>query len=154
MNATTILNETANRVWTGAWAGYAAAAWMLVFATLSFYWALGGTAGLNTVSPALQEITRQPWFVTVLWLTGILKIGVGLLALVRPWGRRIPRWLLLIAAWGTGALLLVHGGDFVIQSALTKTGLISFSDLAAWTAAHWQTFVWDRGGYSAASSSA
>lgn len=111
---------------------------MLVFAAMSFYWATGGTAGFNTVSSGLQQLAREPWFVTVLWFTGILKVIGGLfaLALVRPWGRRIPRRLLLIAAWGAGALLVFHGGDFVIQGALTESGIISISGPAAWTAAH------------------
>lgn len=55
-------------------------------------------------------------------------------------GQRIPRWLLLIVAWG--AVLNLHGGDFVIQGALTENGLIGISEPAAWTAAQWQTFVW------------
>jgi hypothetical protein len=116
---------------------------MVVFAAMSFYWATGGTVGLSTVSLG-QELAGEPWFITVLWLTGILKIVGGLLALalVHSWGQRIPRWLLLIAAWGTGALLIFHGGDFVIQGALTENGIISVSEPAAWTATHWQTFVW------------
>ncbi|WP_408960677.1 DUF3995 domain-containing protein [Natrinema sp. 74] len=116
---------------------------MFVFAAMSFYWALGGTIGLNTVSLG-QDVADESWFITALWLTGILKVGSGLLALalVQTWGQQIPRWLLLIAAWGVGAVLVIHGGDFVIQGALTETGLISFSSPAAWTSNHWQTFVW------------
>lgn len=131
------------QTWSPVWAGYAACAWMLVFAAMSFYWALGGTVGLGTVSLG-QELAGEPWFITVLWLTGILKIVCGLLALalVQPWGRRIPRRLLLIVAWGASALLILHGVDFVMQGAFTKTGVISLSAPAVWTTAHWQTFVW------------
>ncbi|WP_423746692.1 DUF3995 domain-containing protein [Haladaptatus sp. SPP-AMP-3] len=116
---------------------------MFVFAAMSFYWALGGTTGLNTVSLG-QEVAGESWFITALWLTGILKVGGGLLALalVQTWGQQIPRWLLLIAAWGVGAVLVIHGGDFVIQGALTETGLINLSSPTAWTSDHWQTFVW------------
>lgn len=131
------------RSWSPTWVGYTACAWMLVFAVMSFYWAVGGTAGLNTVSLG-QEFASESWFITALWLTGILKVVGGLLALalVQSWGRRLPRWLLLIAAWGTGALLLLHGGDFMIQGAITETGFISLSGPATWTPTHWQTFVW------------
>lgn len=129
---------------TPSWAGYAACAWMVVFAAMSFYWALGGTIGLRTVSPDLQELVHTPWFTTVFWLTGFLKLTGGLLALVlvRPWGRRIPRRLLLIAAWGVSAVLVLHGIDFVIQGALTESGLLGPAYPTAWTPAHWQTFVW------------
>jgi hypothetical protein len=37
------------------WAGYAAAGWALVFAVRSVYWALGGTVGLGTLSPGIQQ---------------------------------------------------------------------------------------------------
>lgn len=131
------------RAWSPVWAGYAACAWMLVFAAMSFYWALGGTAGLHTVSLG-QERAGESWFTSVLWFTGLLKVIGGLLALalVRSWGQRVPRMLLLTAAWGVSALLLLHGVDFVIQGALTETGIISIPTLTAWTAVHWQTFVW------------
>ena len=131
------------RSWSPTQIGYAASAWMFVFAAMSFYWALGGTTGLNTVSLG-QEAAGKSWFITVLWVTGILKVIGGLLALalIQPWGRRIPRLLLLIAAWSVGAVLVIHGGDFVIQGILTETGLISFSNPATWTSAHWQAFMW------------
>ncbi len=133
----------AGRAWSPAWAGYMGCAWMFVFAAMSFYWALGGTTGLNTVSLG-QELAGESWFIMVLWFTGFLKVIGGLLALalVRAWDRWIPRWLLLIAAWGVGVVLLLHGGDFMVQGALTETGIISFSGPATWTSAHWQTFVW------------
>lgn len=37
---------------------YAACGWAFVFAALSFYWALGGTAGAETVSPAIVQLAR------------------------------------------------------------------------------------------------
>jgi predicted lysophospholipase L1 biosynthesis ABC-type transport system permease subunit len=37
------------------WAGYAAAGWALVFAVRGVYWALGGTVGLGTLSPGIQQ---------------------------------------------------------------------------------------------------
>jgi hypothetical protein len=36
-------------------AGYAAAGWALVFAVRGIYWALGGTVGLGTLSPGIQQ---------------------------------------------------------------------------------------------------
>lgn len=131
------------RSWSPIWTGYAACAWMFMFAAMSFYWGLGGTAGLSTVALG-EELVGESWFITALWLTGVLKVFCGLLALalVQSWGQLIPHRLLLIAAWGVGVVLLLHGGDFVVQGALTETGIISFSGPATWTSAHWQTFVW------------
>ena len=40
------------------WAGYAACAWTFVFAAISFYWAAGGTAGLDTIGDGLEELGR------------------------------------------------------------------------------------------------
>jgi hypothetical protein len=44
------------------WAAYAACALALLYAVPSFYWALGGTAGLDTVGGAIEELgrTRHP----------------------------------------------------------------------------------------------
>ena len=99
----------------------------------------GTTEGASTTESGLRErlsLTSLP-LRHQLGLVGLLA-----LALVQSWGRRLPRWLLLIAAWGTGALLLLHGGDFMIQGAITETGFISLSGPATWTPTHWQTFVW------------
>jgi hypothetical protein len=101
------------------WAGgvaYAACGWAFVFAALSCYWALGGTAGAETISPAIVELARayDPLVYAPLWLSALIKIisGVVVLALIEPWGKRVPRQVLLLLAWGAGTLLFVHGGLF------------------------------------------
>jgi hypothetical protein len=35
--------------------------------------------------------------ITLVWVTGVLKVVAGLLALPRLWGRALPRWPLLAA---------------------------------------------------------
>jgi hypothetical protein len=55
-----------------------------VFAVPSFYWAAGGTGGLqSTVSPDLVRLAqdRVSWFITLLWITGSMKVFAGLVAL-------------------------------------------------------------------------
>jgi hypothetical protein len=49
----------------------------------SFYWALGGTAGLDTVGGAIEELarTRDPAGVALGLGAGLLKVAGGLLAL-------------------------------------------------------------------------
>lgn len=137
---------SAIRSWSPAWAGYAACIWAVVFATMSFYWAIGGTAGLDTLSPTIQKLARarDSQYIAIVWITGVLKlIGGGFaLSLVRPWGRKFPRWPLLIAAWGAAVVLLVHGADFMIRGVLWGTGLISVPDPVDSTVVLGYTFLW------------
>ena len=129
--------------WVGGVA-YAACGWAFVFAALSFYWALGGTAGSDTVSPAIVQLARAHvlWVIAALWISAILKVFSGFvaLALVQPWGRMVPRWILLILVWGAGTLLFVHGGLFFAVGVLALSGTIRVSTPA--TLLHWYTFLW------------
>jgi hypothetical protein len=92
-----------------AWAAYAACALAWLYAVPSVYWALGGTAGLDTVGGAVEQLgrTRDPAGIALGIGAGVLKVAGGLLALalVRPWGRVIPRRLLLGAAWAASTVL-------------------------------------------------
>jgi hypothetical protein len=62
-----------------AWAAYAACALALLSAVPSFYWALGGTAGLDTVGGAIEELarTRDPAGVALGIAAGVLKVAGG-----------------------------------------------------------------------------
>lgn len=90
-----------------AWAAYTACALAWLYAVPSFYWALGGTAGLHTLGGAIEELarTRDPAGVALGIGAGLLKVAGGLLALalVRPWGRAIPGRLLGDAGCAGGA---------------------------------------------------
>src|SRR5215217_6075192 len=92
---------------------YGACLLAAAYAVVSFYWAFGGMVGIGTLGGRLEELGRQgdP---AVLWLAGVagvLKVAgaVLALALVRPWGRVVPRWLLLGVA-RAGAAGRVGGG--------------------------------------------
>ncbi len=134
-------NSPAYRV---IWIAYGACGWAFLFAALSFYWALGGTAGADTISPAIAQLARAHvlWIFVVLWITAIIKVCSGFvaLALVQPWGKRIPQWVLLILVWGAGTLLFVHGGLFFVVGVLALSGAISVSTPV--TVLHWYTFLW------------
>ncbi len=128
------------------WPGFAAAAWGLVFALPSFYWAAGGTAGAaTTVAPALVELVRErvTWFMVVLWVTGLLKVVgalLGLALVVGSRGRRVNR-LLQLAAWGAGVLLVWHGGLFLGQGLLVQGGVVTIEpELLA--VSRWYTYLW------------
>jgi hypothetical protein len=123
---------------------YAACGWAFVFAALSVYWALGGTALSDSISPAIVQLARAhvPWVIAVLWITAILKVFIGFvaLALVQPWGKLVSRWILLILAWGAGTLFFVHGGLFFVVGVLALSGTIRVNTPE--TLLHWYTFLW------------
>jgi Protein of unknown function (DUF3995) len=52
--------------------------------------------------------------IAVVWVTVVLKaVGATFgLALVQPWGRRLPRWM-LTASWGATAVLVLYGALLV-----------------------------------------
>jgi Protein of unknown function (DUF3995) len=107
----------------------------LLSALPSFYWALGGTAGLDTVGGRIQELGRahDPKAVVLGAGAGVLKVAGGLLALAlaRPWGRAVPRRMLLGAAWAASLVLTGYGGLLVAVGTLVLTGVISPS--GRWT---------------------
>jgi hypothetical protein len=134
---------------SSVWAGYAACAWALVFAAMSFYWAVGGTFGIETQAESIQAAARDrdAEFVAVLWATGALKVaGAGLaLALVQQWGRMIPRRLLLVAAWVTSGGILLYGGlNFIVGVAVALLRAIDVVETPADTSAFWwHLLLWD-----------
>ena len=128
-------------------AAYAACALALLYAVPSFYWALGGTAGLDTVGGAIEQLgrSRDPAGVALGIGAGVLKVAGALLALalVRPWGRAIPRRLLLGAAWAASTVLTAYGGLLVAVGALVLTGLVSPAGPVDRTALRWHVLLWD-----------
>jgi len=132
---------------TTAWAAYGACALAWLYAVPSAYWALGGTVGLDTLGGAIEQLarTRDPAGIALGLGAGVLKVAGGLLALalVRPWGRAIPRRLLGGAAWATSVVLTCYGGLLVVVGALVLGGLISPSGPVDRRALRWHVFLWD-----------
>src|SRR5512133_1195651 len=130
-----------------AWAAYAAWALALLSAVPSFYWAAGGTIGLDTVGGAIEDLARarDPAGVALGIGAGILKVAGGLLALalVRPWGQRVPRRLLLGVAWAASVILMAYGGLLVAVGALVLAGAISPAGPVDRMALWWHVVLWD-----------
>ncbi|MFJ3934724.1 DUF3995 domain-containing protein [Streptomyces sp. NPDC090029] len=98
------------RTIAGVW-GRIACAWAVAFATLHFYWALGGDWGLRVSAGPLAE-ERPGWFVAVgLWGAGALCLVGGVLGwlLTRPHPRGLAGRLVKALGWGVCAVLLVRG---------------------------------------------
>ena len=124
---------------------YAAAAWSFVFAALSFYWALGGSFLVHTQSPQIVELTANPWFLAVVWLTGLLKVVAGFtaLSLVQRWGPRVPVWLRQTANWGIGLVLTFYGGANLAVRGLMALGMLGTPASMRSAAARWHLILWD-----------
>ena len=124
-------------------AAYAACAWALIFAVPSFVWAAGVDLGTETIAADVDAAgIADPMLLAV---TGVLKVLAGLvaLALVRPWGRRIPRRLLLVAAWGAAAFFLVYAVVNLVDHGLMEAGARSIPEELGADAVRWHLLLWD-----------
>jgi hypothetical protein len=117
-----------------AYAGVVAA---LVYAALKSAWGLGATVGITDVARFERFVGGFggfAWFAT--WGTVVLAVLAAglLLALVEPWGQRLPRRTLRAAAWLGAAVLAVPGFAGVAESVLTYAGVLAEHDdgMAEW----------------------
>jgi len=133
------------------WPAYAAATWSALFAAFSFYYAAGGTAGLDLQPLGIQVQAGTHAFTVVLWVTGALKVMAGGLAvaLARPARRRLRRQAVLVAGWGMGALCGLYGGSQLVQAVLWEVGAYDIPANIGVRAARWKFLfdsVWLLGG--------
>jgi len=128
------------------WA-YAAAAWAFAFAAISFYWAAGGTAGLDTLARDLEEDAREGGanLVALALVPGVLKAAVGVLALGLverprlPISRRANIRLVWLIAFG----LTIYGVVLTAEKALMKAGAIDVPTGLGGDRLEWYLFFWD-----------
>lgn len=127
------------------WAPYVACAWALLFAVMSFYWAAGGTLGVNTLGSGIQSLAHDPQFIAIVWLTGVIKVlgGFCALTLVRPWLLWIPHRVKLIGAWAAGIGLALYGGVPFVVEGLLLSGLIPTAGPVDWVGIRWHFLLWD-----------
>jgi len=141
-------HSTRKRLARSPWAAYAACAWAVVFALMSFYWASGGRAALETLGTGFVGSDGQAPadLITFTWITGFLKLlaaGVAL-ALVQPWGRSAPRKLLLVGAWAAGGLFVLYALGNAVQHLLMLTGGLPVArTIGTLEAVRWHLFFWD-----------
>lgn len=106
--------------WRAAWMEYAACAWALLFAAMHIYWALGGTAGLPS-GKMVPEAGGALLAIDVAAIPLCIVAGLIALALVQPWGRIIPRWMMLAAAWAAGVAFALRAVVGLLQDGLAVT---------------------------------
>ena len=101
-------------------AAYAAFGWVLAFLAWHVIWAV---TGLPFPHDHWSGAARILWWgfdaiMAVIWAVGIALPP----ALARPWGRRVPRWTLLWAAWTGCALLGARGIAGVVDDVARAIG--------------------------------
>ncbi|MFF0297822.1 DUF3995 domain-containing protein [Kitasatospora sp. NPDC004614] len=110
-------------------AAQAAALWSAVFALVHLYWLLGGRAGLPG---GLSVLDNTPLLVIDIIAVPLCAVAAALaLALIRPWGERLPARGLLWAARGTAVLLIVHAAPSVPEWLALAAGHRSAAELDA-----------------------
>jgi hypothetical protein len=131
----------------GTVTAYAAAIAAFAYALVDLYWALGGHALVSTVGGCVEHFARRGGALPVLIAAAATaaKVAGGLLALalVRPWGRVVPRGWLLAGSAGASALLVVYGGVNVLLGALVLSGVIHPAGSVDRAALRWHVGVWD-----------
>ena len=85
-------------------------------------------------------------YVTWSYLTGasfwVLAVGIlcvigalVALALIQPWGRLLPRWLLLLFAWLGGGILTLHALYGFVVHGLAAAGVLTWTQVQQWAGA-------------------
>lgn len=120
-------------------------------AAMSAYWALGGTALLDTVGGEIERWGRERsagvvvtlWVITVAKLTG----AVAPLVLVGVGEGRLPAWTraqrMRALGWIVGIGLTVYGSVLTVAGLLVEAGLIDAADDADEHAIAWHAYFWD-----------
>jgi len=131
----------------GTATAYAAAIVAFAYALVSLYWALGGHALVSTVGGYVEQFAKRggalPVLVAVAAMAAKVAGGLLALALVRPWGRVVPRGWLLAGSAGASALLMAYGGANVLLGALVLSDAIHPAGSVDRTALRWHVGVWD-----------
>jgi hypothetical protein len=102
--------------------GHVTAAWGVLFAVVHTYWATGGAAGMNGEPADTPAVQGYIAFIAVLGLLG----GAVAHGLVHPWGTRLGRRTLILAARAGGATLLLGvafgTGSWLVDGSLNGDG--------------------------------
>ncbi len=119
--------------------GYAGCAWALAYVPIHLYWALTGSAWPFGELP--ESLSDSQWR-QANWGACVVIAGAAVisLALVQPWGRRLPRSM-LIGVTGVGAVFaLLH---WVAFSAVTILKMSGVTAGAVSSFDRWNLFVFE-----------
>jgi len=119
-------------------------------AAVSAYWAIGGTALLDTVGGEVERWGRKRGasVVAALWAIAALKAVVALAAPIvagawawlPPWTRgRWPRAL----SWIAAVILVAYGGVLTAVGLAVEVGVVDTEPGADHRALRWHAYLWD-----------
>jgi hypothetical protein len=132
---------------TRTWPAYAAAALAFASAAGTLYWTLGGTALLDALGGTFERLARDRSTAALALGIGVVAVkavgGLLALALVRPWGGRGGRGLLLVPSVLGSLILVLYGGAAVLAGGLVLADVITPSASVDEHALRWHVFVWD-----------
>ncbi|WP_080875891.1 DUF3995 domain-containing protein [Oceanobacillus timonensis] len=126
--------------------------WTVLFAGISFYWALGGMFGVQSLGGAIYEMSLdpEPSFILIVWLTGFVKLlgALLLLLLLVSWQNTRISTVLYYLTKIAGVGLFVYGLLNVITISLSAFAILDM-DLEThaifWRLVFWEPF-WMFGG--------
>jgi hypothetical protein len=125
---------------SSAWAGYAAFAWAAAYAIgVRGYQGLGGTVGIAGTFEDPEGMRRA----SLVAGAGILLVGIGALATVRPWGLRLPRWLVIVPALTGSAYAAAHALTAYVTKPLDALGVVHLRFDGWATRNQTGQFLWD-----------
>ena len=120
-------------------------------ATLSAFWALGGTALLDTVGGEIERWGRERsvGVVVALWAITVAKLvgAFAPLVLVGTGAPRLPAWTsarpMRAVGWVVAIGLTVYGSVLTVAGLLVEGGVIDPAADADEHAIAWHAFFWD-----------
>lgn len=126
--------------------------WTILFAAMSFYWAMGGMLGVKSLGGAIYEMSLnpEPSFIVTVWLTGFIKLlGVVLLLLLFvQWSNTVITKILYYVTKIAGILLFLYGFLNFVTISMSAFNILDFdldSHATFWRLAFWEPF-WMVGG--------
>lgn len=146
--ASVVAVERTGQSWVPpVWVAWGAVIVAFAFAAVSLVWALGSTVGLDTLGGTIERRARagDPVLLAANMVALVLKVlgGVLALALVQPWGRRLPRRLLLALGWSGASVLVLYGLLQTTSVALVAGGAIVPAEPLSDRALTWRLFLWE-----------
>ena len=118
----------------------------LVYAAVSVYWGLGGTALASTVGGAIEHQVRSGSMTgrLLIWTAVGVKLAAALLPVPAGWCRwpSARRWARRLS-WMAAVILIVYGLVQTAAGLLLQAGVIHASATADHQALAWHAYLWD-----------
>ena len=131
---------------------YLGIVWTVLFAGMSFYWAMGGTIGIKSLGGSIyeQSLNPEPSFIILVWITGFVKLlGVVLLCmLLVSWQSNWIKKSLYFTTKIVSIFLFLYGLLNFITITLSALDILDFdldSNATFWRLVFWEPF-WMLGG--------